>query len=298
MDFLKRLFGIGGASSDGAYYVYVRPKMCKEVVRLRLNLTNDPSVNDDESGYVLRKTASAIRCPFQAEITLHLNKSRGVIDREISNGEFVTEADYLAFMQKAEEAASAVAAASSYPSAKQVPAKPNDAPFLDINVLSQQLKQEDPEQFDLQKAVLETLPKVASPEAVKIARNVIDNFENRSLVNLAMDALAKMLTDESFAALSDMMVNHPKLANRGAAVLALGRTDDVRAIPPIKKLLSDGLVSEEGLPILDALRALSSMSGSRLRAVEDLAPIVNQWKDRGGEYKTLWEKITRLAITD
>lgn len=107
MDFLKRLFGMGGGTaSDGGYYLYVRPKMCKEIVRVRVNLTNDASLNDDESGYILRKTASATRCPFQAEITLHLNKSRGIVEREISNGEFVTEADYLAYMQTAEKTSS------------------------------------------------------------------------------------------------------------------------------------------------------------------------------------------------
>jgi hypothetical protein len=99
MDFLRKLFGGGGQRQDPSnYYLYVRPKMCKEIVRVRVNLTNDPSVNDDESGYILRKTASATRCPFQAEITLHLNKGRDVVDREITNGEFVTQADYDAYM--------------------------------------------------------------------------------------------------------------------------------------------------------------------------------------------------------
>jgi hypothetical protein len=101
MNFLKWLFGGGAANTgDGGYYLYVRPKMCKEIVRVRVNLTNDASLNDDESGYILRKTASATRCPFQAEITLHLNKSRAIVDREISNGEFVTEADYLAYTEQ------------------------------------------------------------------------------------------------------------------------------------------------------------------------------------------------------
>jgi hypothetical protein len=98
MNFLKWLLGGGASTSnsgDGGYYLYVRPKMCREIVRVRVNLTNDASLNDDESGYILRKTASATRCPFQAEITLHLNKSRAVLDKEITNGEFVSEQNYL-----------------------------------------------------------------------------------------------------------------------------------------------------------------------------------------------------------
>jgi hypothetical protein len=103
MNFLKKLFS-GGGQNPSAYYIYVRPRMCKEVVQVRVNLTNDASLNDDESGYILRKTASATRCPFQAEITLHLSKSRDVIEREITNGDFVTEADYEAYIAQTEKA--------------------------------------------------------------------------------------------------------------------------------------------------------------------------------------------------
>lgn len=104
MNFLKKLFGGSGVPADGILYLYVRPKMCKEVVQVRVNLTNDASVNEGQDGYILRKTASATRCPFQAEITLHLNNGRGVVEKEISNGEFVTEADYQAYLQSKEQA--------------------------------------------------------------------------------------------------------------------------------------------------------------------------------------------------
>ena len=49
MDFLKRLFGGGGASGEdsaGLYY-YVKPKGCDEVVRVRINRNNDLSLDDD-----------------------------------------------------------------------------------------------------------------------------------------------------------------------------------------------------------------------------------------------------------
>lgn len=103
MNFLKWLFGGGGAPANGILYLYVRPKMCKEVVQVRVNLTNDASLNEGQDGYILRKTASATRCPFQAEITLHLNNSRAVIEKEISNGEFVSEADYQAYIQSTQQ---------------------------------------------------------------------------------------------------------------------------------------------------------------------------------------------------
>ncbi len=100
MNFLKSLFGAGNSSNskDGGYYVYVKPKMCQEIVRVRINMSNDLSPTDDYNGYWMRKVASATRCPFQAEFTLHFDKSRKLVDREIENGEFVTEEDYDAFI--------------------------------------------------------------------------------------------------------------------------------------------------------------------------------------------------------
>lgn len=101
MNFLKKLFGGAGASSQGdknGYYVYVRPKMCKEVVRVRINTMNDLSLTDNDDGYWVRKIASATRCPFQAELTLHFTKSRQLVDKEIINGEYVDEAAYQAYL--------------------------------------------------------------------------------------------------------------------------------------------------------------------------------------------------------
>lgn len=94
MNFLKKLFSGGGQSSNDGYYVYVKPKMCQEIVEVRINMKNDLSPTEDYNGYWVRKVASATRCPFQAEITLHFDKSRNLLDREIENGEFVTEVDY------------------------------------------------------------------------------------------------------------------------------------------------------------------------------------------------------------
>lgn len=98
MNFLKNLFGGGGQARDGGYYVYVKPKMCKEIVKIRINLSNDLSLTDDSKGYWVRKVASATRCPFQSELTLYFNKSRQLVDKEITNGEYVDEATYQAYL--------------------------------------------------------------------------------------------------------------------------------------------------------------------------------------------------------
>lgn len=98
MNFLKKLFS-SGQPSDNAYIVYVKPKMCKEIVQVRINLNNDLSPTEDYDGYWVRKVASATRCPFQAEMTLHFDKRKQLQNRSIENGEFATEDDYQAYIE-------------------------------------------------------------------------------------------------------------------------------------------------------------------------------------------------------
>lgn len=106
MNFLRKLFG-GGANASPEMYVYIRPKACREIVRVRINLYNDLSLTDDESGYLVRKEGRGNRCPFPAEFTLHFDRNRNVTQREIENGEFATEANYEDFLesQKVKESA-------------------------------------------------------------------------------------------------------------------------------------------------------------------------------------------------
>lgn len=95
MNFLKNLFG-GGAPRDPGYYVYVRPVACEEILKVRVDLYNDLSLEEDGQGYFVRKMARGHRCPFPVEMVLHFNGSRQLVDRQIEKGEFVTEEDYLA----------------------------------------------------------------------------------------------------------------------------------------------------------------------------------------------------------
>ena len=41
MNFLKSLFGGGGRDEDRGLYFYVQPKMCKEILRIRVDPLND-----------------------------------------------------------------------------------------------------------------------------------------------------------------------------------------------------------------------------------------------------------------
>ncbi len=95
MNFLKKLFGGGGGSRD-SLVVYVRPKACEEIIRIRLDTRHSLSRRDDEDGYFMRKMATGTRCPFQAEMYFYFDDRKNLVDRQIENGEFVTEDDYLA----------------------------------------------------------------------------------------------------------------------------------------------------------------------------------------------------------
>jgi hypothetical protein len=108
MNFLRRLFGGGGGapSGDRGVYVYVRPKMCKEILRLRIDPMNNLSESDEGGTYFVRKMATGNRCPFPVEVTLYFDGSKNLKSKEITNGEFVTEADYDAFMAQSQPAQS------------------------------------------------------------------------------------------------------------------------------------------------------------------------------------------------
>lgn len=105
MNFLKNLFSGGGSKpADRGYYIYVKPKMCQEIVKVRIDMLNSLSRADDGDGYFVRKTARGQRCPFAAEMTLYFDNNRTLTDKIIDNGEFVTEADYIALYGETEEA--------------------------------------------------------------------------------------------------------------------------------------------------------------------------------------------------
>lgn len=99
VQFLKNLFGLGGPSrQNSGLYLYVKPKACAEILEVRVDVNNGPSLNDDGNGYYLRKLARGQRCPFEVEIEISFDKNKRIIDKQIAQGEFVTEADYQQFV--------------------------------------------------------------------------------------------------------------------------------------------------------------------------------------------------------
>ena len=96
MNIFKSLFGGLSRSDDRGVYFYVQPKMCQEILRVRVDPLNDLSRTDDGKGYWCRKMASAARCPFQAELELYFDKNKRFTNGDVTNGELVSEAEWLA----------------------------------------------------------------------------------------------------------------------------------------------------------------------------------------------------------
>lgn len=101
MDFFKRFFGGGGSGStsssdkDGLYY-YVKPNGCTEIVRVRINVNNDLSLEDDGKGYFVRKSVrgTTYKCTRTAELLLSYDSNRRLQNTEIEGGTLVTRDDY------------------------------------------------------------------------------------------------------------------------------------------------------------------------------------------------------------
>lgn len=98
MGFFRRLFGGGPpASTDRFVTYYVRPKRCDEIVPVRIDQNNDPSLTD-EGGYFVRKVARGERCPFPAELTVSYDSNRRIVEIAVEHGERVDEAAYNAWL--------------------------------------------------------------------------------------------------------------------------------------------------------------------------------------------------------
>ncbi len=107
MNFLKKLFGGGNTGRDdrGTYY-YVKPHRCDDILRVRVDMSNDLSLTDDGSGYWVRKLASSgnYKCN-QVEVTLYFDNNRRLQDNELNGGKMVERADYDAWVAAQADAA-------------------------------------------------------------------------------------------------------------------------------------------------------------------------------------------------
>ncbi len=100
MGFLKRLFGgdskpVSRDESDAnALILYVKGKKCGAIARVRVDLRNDLSLDDDGENYVVRKQVVDNVCYGMAELELHFDVNHKEVSRAVTNGEIVARADW------------------------------------------------------------------------------------------------------------------------------------------------------------------------------------------------------------
>jgi DNA-directed RNA polymerase subunit N (RpoN/RPB10) len=93
MSFLKKLFTPPPSNYGQFYNFSVKCKRCGEIIAGQVNLANDPSLAFDEKGkpyYICRKVLVGDKLCFQQiEVVFKFNEQRGVLDRQITGGDFV-----------------------------------------------------------------------------------------------------------------------------------------------------------------------------------------------------------------
>lgn len=105
MDFFRKLFGGGQAAMRGepddpnGLYFYVRPNDCDEVVKVRIDKNNDPSLADDGTFFVNKTVrGSSYKCTRSAELHLYFDRQRRLQNTDVTGGALVTVEDYELWM--------------------------------------------------------------------------------------------------------------------------------------------------------------------------------------------------------
>jgi hypothetical protein len=89
--FLGRL--LGRSQEQGVLWLHARCGRCGAKVRVRINLINDLSL-DDEGGFILRKEMLDDQCFQLMRAELHFDGKRRELLRHIEGGEFITRDEY------------------------------------------------------------------------------------------------------------------------------------------------------------------------------------------------------------
>ena len=103
MSFLKKLGSLFStpAGDNRSLWLYVKCDKCGEILKGRVDLYNDLSIQYEDSGrkssYYCRKVfVGSNRCYQPIEVELNFNKSRQLSGEEIRGGKIASEEEYLA----------------------------------------------------------------------------------------------------------------------------------------------------------------------------------------------------------
>ena len=77
-----------------ALRLYVKCKRCGTLVAVRVDLRNDPSLDDEGTGYILRKEIMDDKCFTLMRAEIKFDARRNITGKTIDQGEFVTASQY------------------------------------------------------------------------------------------------------------------------------------------------------------------------------------------------------------
>jgi hypothetical protein len=102
---LSNLFVSSGDQDPSGYWIFVRCNRCGEVIRTRVDLRNDLSLEygEDRKDYIYYCRKVLIgqkRCFQQIEVHIKFNDKRELIDREINGGEFTSEEEFIKALEE------------------------------------------------------------------------------------------------------------------------------------------------------------------------------------------------------
>lgn len=103
MNFLKKLFSGDSSREAGdasGMYFYVRLHNCGDILRIRVDMNNELSLNDEGNGYWVRKLVSSgsnYKCP-KGEMTLYFDTNRKLTNSEVQGGQLVSKDAYDSWM--------------------------------------------------------------------------------------------------------------------------------------------------------------------------------------------------------
>jgi hypothetical protein len=95
MNFFKKLL-TRPPSNPGKFHIFaVKCKRCGEIIHGQVNVNNEPSQEYDENGrpyFVCRKVLVGDKLCFQQiEVIFKFNELRGLLDQQITGGDFVED---------------------------------------------------------------------------------------------------------------------------------------------------------------------------------------------------------------
>jgi hypothetical protein len=101
MSLLKRfsnLFSPQDKPDDASYWIAVKCNRCGEIIRARIDLRNDLSINygdkPEDTTYFCRKVLiGSQHCYQQIEVELTFNSHHKLVQKEIRGGKFVEEGE-------------------------------------------------------------------------------------------------------------------------------------------------------------------------------------------------------------